>query len=129
MLDQGVDAAQRVATATAVGDWDTYRAIRPDPPYTDAELDEGYAGLEAEWVELVSYGPADDGVSIDLYLGLIAHETRPHGQQTALHCVIWRYQPDTGTITGSSGRANLRVLDGFVPPDTLSAAAHEECAP
>lgn len=125
---EGVDTAQRVATATAVEDWDTYRAIRPDPPYTDAELTEGYAGLEAIWVELVSYAPSNDGDAIDLYLGLIAHETKPHGQQTALHCVIWRYQLDNGTITGSSGRAELRVIDGFILPDLLIPDAHDECA-
>lgn len=126
-LLRAVETAQRVATSTADEDWDTYRQLRPEPSYTDAELETGYAGLESVFVALASRSEAEGG-AIDLHLGLIAHESRPAGPQTALHCVVWRYFPDVGTILGLSGTANVEVVPGFVDPAELVGRAEIECA-
>lgn len=127
LVSEAVATAQRVATATADGDWATYRQLRPEPAYTDAELESGYEGLESATVVLASWS-ATDGGAVDLALGLIAHESRPSGPQTALHCVVWRYFPDSGTILGVEGTANVHVVAGFVHTADLVSRAETECA-
>jgi hypothetical protein len=121
MQDQGLALAQELADALANEDWSAVRRISPTNPYSDTELAEGYAGLDA--VTLFLGGTrSDDSDTVDLYLLQVAHETRPAGLQTSLYCVRWSYHiPDT-TISQETGEL-IRTDHGFTPPSDAEQGA------
>jgi hypothetical protein len=121
MQDQGLALAQELADAFADEDWSAVRRISPTNPYSDAELAEGYAGLDA--VTLFLGGTrSDDSDTVDLYLLQVAHETRPAGLQTSLYCVRWNYHITKTTISQETGEL-IRTDHGHTPPSDAERGA------
>jgi hypothetical protein len=108
-----VAVAQKLATAYADGDWVLARSISPEPNYTDAELEAGYAGLEASTLFLGDMTESAD--RIQMWLLMVAHEIDSGRERTSLYCIQWDYVPASNTIDKISGEL-INRLDGFVPP-------------
>jgi len=110
----GLMTAQALADAFAEEDWAAVRTISPSNPYTDAELELGYEGLEAATLFLGGATVIDESTTA-LYILQVAYETRPAGDQTSLYCVRWDYDVDRNTIVQQAGE--------FIRTDPGSVAA------
>jgi hypothetical protein len=111
--DAGTQLAQELADAFAESNWAAVRQLSPTNPLTDAQLTEGYGGLD-ELTLVLGGSRAIDSKTIVLYLMQVAHETRPTGPQTSLYCVRWDYHADTQTIVQQAGELLSRD-DGTIP--------------
>lgn len=113
--------AEGLAVALAAGDWTTARQINPRIPYTDAELAEGYEGLEASTLILGGNEWVSEN-QLALYLLMVAHQSRPSGQQTSIYCVRWDYRSDEQTIEQVAGRLVLQE-QGWTPASEAERGA------
>jgi hypothetical protein len=112
-VDAGLVVAQQLATAYAVGDWETARRISPLPKWDDATYEEGFAGLEAStlWLAEAEQQPG----RVALWLLQRAYEVGKDGPQTSIYCVRWDYLQGREQIERVAGEF-LYSEPGFVPP-------------
>lgn len=127
-VDSAVVLAQRWATALAIGDWSTARAIEPEKlGAPDSELENGYGGLAASTIVLVT-GTPTSATSASLRVGYVAHEDIGTGPRTNVYCNTIEVDLAAGTIRAGSQRKLTAVAHpGFVSPERLEAEVLAGC--
>lgn len=120
-LSRALGTGQRLASAFAVGDWTTARAISPLPEWDDATFEAAFEGLEASTIVLAAASAEADS-SVRLWLALIAHETRPSGPQTSVYCMEWYYNDPTGQIDRLAS-VTIDTNPGFVATEDRAITA------
>jgi len=96
---------QRLADALATGDWDTARSLsRSLRNLSDAQLEDGYGGLDRSTVLLVDARRRQGGD--DLVVALIANERA--GAQTTIYCI-----QSTVNAAGDVSQNAASVLDRY----------------
>jgi hypothetical protein len=86
-VQQAAVVAQSAGTALADAQWDRARALIAGLRGDDREMAYNWGGLEA--VTMVVVDARDDGSSVTLRLGEIAHEKVKGQIRTSLYCASW----------------------------------------
>ena len=119
--------AQELADALAGNDWARVRQLEPGRVgYSDAQFEDGWGDLAEEYVEVIRAEELAPGV-LDLYVGLLARQTTPGGQQTTTYCRVWQVDLNAGTVTQTERGEGSSSVPGWPPVDVGRQGARAEC--
>jgi hypothetical protein len=122
---RAVESARAITGALASGNWAAARALDPADRRTNRQLQAAYGAVTD--ATLIPAKERRSGNTVDLRLGLVAHEDDPSGPQTAVMCVHWRANLATETVHRISS-ARLRLLPGRLDPQTFATELKQVCA-
>jgi hypothetical protein len=111
--------------ALAKGDWVAARALDPADRRSNRQLQTAYGAVTD--ATLIPARVRRSGNTVDMRLGLVAHEDHPSGPQTAVMCVHWRANLATKTVHRISS-ARLRLLPGRLDPQMFADELKQVCA-
>ena len=121
-----MEHAQNGGTALANADWPRARMLIQGLPDNDARNAADWGGLEA--VTMVVIDSRDNGGSVTLRLGEIAHERVNGRLRTSLYCVTWTIE--RGRVVGMADQQIIAApwrLDEWVPPGEAVPVVQGQC--